>query len=96
MITAIETVVDSAISFALDEEQEILRQEVRRFAEERIRPGVAERDKSHEFPKEILAKMGRWASSACWSRKSTAAPASTPSPIWWRSSRSPPPARRPR
>ncbi len=46
------------VSFALSEEQELLRDEVRRFAEERIRPGVAERDKAHEFPAEILREMG--------------------------------------
>ena len=46
------------MSFALTEEQELLRDEVRRFAEERIRPGVAERDKNHEFPAEILREMG--------------------------------------
>ena len=47
------------ISFALSAEQELLVAEVRRFAEERIRPGVAERDKSHEFPAEILKEMGQ-------------------------------------
>ncbi len=46
------------MSFALSEEQELLRDEVRRFAEERIRPGVAERDKNHEFPAEIVHEMG--------------------------------------
>jgi alkylation response protein AidB-like acyl-CoA dehydrogenase len=47
-----------AISFALGEERELLRDEVRRFAEEQIAPGVAERDKEHRFPAEILAEMG--------------------------------------
>ncbi len=46
------------MSFALSEEQKLLRDEVRRFAEERIRPGVAERDKNHEFPADILSEMG--------------------------------------
>ncbi len=49
---------ESNMSFALTEEQELLRAEVRRFAEERIRPGVADRDKNHEFPAEIIAEMG--------------------------------------
>ena len=49
---------DSSVSFALSEEQELMRDEVRRFAEERIRPGVAERDKNHEFPAEIVQEMG--------------------------------------
>ena len=46
------------MSFALSEEQVMLRDEVRRFAEERIRPGVAERDQNHEFPADIVAEMG--------------------------------------
>ncbi|MCP4203799.1 MAG: acyl-CoA dehydrogenase [bacterium] len=40
------------------EEQELLRAEVRRFAEERIRPGVADRYLKREFPHEITAEMG--------------------------------------
>lgn len=47
-----------SMNFALNEEQEMLRQEVRRFAEERIRPGIGERDKAHEFPAEILREAG--------------------------------------
>jgi alkylation response protein AidB-like acyl-CoA dehydrogenase len=46
------------IGFGLTEDQELLRAEVRRFAEERIRPGVAERDRDHRFPGEILGEMG--------------------------------------
>ena len=46
------------MSFALSEEQTLLRDEVRRFAEERIRPGVAERDKNHQFPADIVREMG--------------------------------------
>lgn len=42
----------------LTEEQALLRDEVRRFAEERIRPGVAERDREHRFPAEILRQLG--------------------------------------
>jgi alkylation response protein AidB-like acyl-CoA dehydrogenase len=44
--------------FSLDEDQELLRQQVRRFAEERIRPGVQERDREHRFPAEVVAEMG--------------------------------------
>jgi alkylation response protein AidB-like acyl-CoA dehydrogenase len=47
-----------AIDFALDEEQELLRREIRRFAEERVRPGLAERDREHRFPAELAAEMG--------------------------------------
>lgn len=46
------------MNFSLAEEQEMLRAEVRRFAEERIRPGVAERDAAREFPSDILVEMG--------------------------------------
>ncbi len=46
------------MDFALDEEQELLREQVRRFAEERIAPGVAERDRQHRFPADIMREMG--------------------------------------
>jgi hypothetical protein len=48
----------AGVVFDLTEEQELLRAEVRRFAEERIRPGVAERDREHRFPAELIAEMG--------------------------------------
>jgi alkylation response protein AidB-like acyl-CoA dehydrogenase len=50
--------MSGGIDFSLTDDQELLRSEVRRFAEERIRPGVAERDRKHEFPEEILREMG--------------------------------------
>jgi alkylation response protein AidB-like acyl-CoA dehydrogenase len=46
------------LDFALTQEQELLRGEVRRFAEERIAPGRRQRDLDHEFPEAILAEMG--------------------------------------
>ncbi|MEL7060856.1 MAG: acyl-CoA dehydrogenase family protein [Acidobacteriota bacterium] len=42
----------------LNEEQQLLRDEIRRFAEERIRPGEAERDREHRFPTDLFAEMG--------------------------------------
>lgn len=45
------------MDFELTEEQELLRQEVRRFAEERIAPGTRERDREHRFPAEVVAEM---------------------------------------
>jgi alkylation response protein AidB-like acyl-CoA dehydrogenase len=45
-------------SFGLSEDQELLREQVRRFAEERVRPGVQERDRAHRFPAEIVGEMG--------------------------------------
>ncbi len=47
----------SGIDFALGEERELLVEQVRRFAEERIRPGVEERDREHRFPSEVVAEM---------------------------------------
>jgi butyryl-CoA dehydrogenase len=44
--------------FSLSEDQLLLREQVRRFAEERIRPGVQERDRAHRFPSEIVTEMG--------------------------------------
>ena len=46
------------VSFELTAEQRILRDEMRRFSEERIRPGVVERDQAHTFPAEIMAELG--------------------------------------
>jgi len=48
----------SAPDFALSEEQDLLREQIRRFAEERIAPGVRERDRNHEFPRDLLREMG--------------------------------------
>jgi butyryl-CoA dehydrogenase len=44
--------------FALSEEQEMVRDQVRRFAEERVRPGAQQRDRDHQFPSEIVREMG--------------------------------------
>ncbi|MEM9553128.1 MAG: acyl-CoA dehydrogenase family protein [Acidobacteriota bacterium] len=46
------------MSWELDEDQKLLRDEVRRFAEERIAPGEAERDKEHRFARDLIAEMG--------------------------------------
>lgn len=48
----------AGIDFSLGEDQELIREEVRRFAEERIQPGVRERDQSHEFPADIIDELG--------------------------------------
>ncbi len=58
MIAEPEAASGTTIDFALSEEQELLRGEVRRYAEERIAPGVEQRERDHEFPAEILAEMG--------------------------------------
>ena len=49
---------DHSLDFQLDEEQDLLIQEIRRFADEQIRPGTAERDRDHTFPQDILSEMG--------------------------------------
>ncbi len=49
---------DTPLTFALGDDQRLLRDEVRRFAEEQIRPGVAERDRTHTFPREIIHELG--------------------------------------
>lgn len=48
----------AALDFDLSQEQELLRTEVRRFAEERIAPGRQERDRAHTFPTDILRELG--------------------------------------
>lgn len=50
--------MSQGIGFDLPEETELLREEVRRFCEERIRPGTAERDREHRFPAEIVEELG--------------------------------------
>lgn len=56
MTTAPESVVD--LSFELGPQQRLLRDEVRRFAEERIRPGLEERDREARFPAGVVREMG--------------------------------------
>src|SRR6185295_18691804 len=46
-----------SIDFSLTEDQELLREQVRRFAEERIRPGIEQRERDHEFPSGVMAEM---------------------------------------
>jgi len=46
------------MGFELTEEQKMIRAMVRQFAREEILPTAAERDRSREFPKENLRKMG--------------------------------------
>ncbi|MES1240564.1 MAG: acyl-CoA dehydrogenase family protein [Acidobacteriota bacterium] len=46
------------MDFGLTEDQELIRDQVRRFAVERIQPGAAERDREHRFPVDIFEEMG--------------------------------------
>ena len=56
--TAAASPEDTGIDFGLTEDQELLREQVRRFAEERIQPGAQQRDREHRFPVEIFQEMG--------------------------------------
>jgi butyryl-CoA dehydrogenase len=53
-----EATAATGVDFSLTEDQQLLRDEVRRFAVERIQPGVAERDREHRFPLDIFQEMG--------------------------------------
>jgi len=53
-----DTNASSLIDFSLTEDQELLRETVRRFAEERLAPGEAERDREHRFPAELVSELG--------------------------------------
>ncbi|MCB2213390.1 acyl-CoA dehydrogenase [bacterium] len=46
------------MDFRLTEEQEMVRQTARDFAENELRPGVAERDEKEIFPREAIQKLG--------------------------------------
>lgn len=46
------------MDFRLSEEQEMVRQTARDFAEKELRPGVAERDEKGQFPAEQVKKLG--------------------------------------
>ena len=58
MMTVTTQAEAEILDFRLTEEQQLLRNEVRRFAEERIRPGLAERDAERRFPAKIVREMG--------------------------------------
>ncbi|MBD0291215.1 MAG: acyl-CoA dehydrogenase family protein, partial [Thermoleophilia bacterium] len=45
------------MNYDLSEEHELLRETVRRFAEERVAPVAEELDREHRFPYEIVAEM---------------------------------------
>ncbi len=60
MATAVQTAAPPSsgrIDFSLTEDQRLLAEQVRRFAEERIRPGTAERDREHRFPEELVPEL---------------------------------------
>jgi alkylation response protein AidB-like acyl-CoA dehydrogenase len=46
------------MDFELSEEHKLFRSTVRDFADNEVVPGALERDKTHEFPQDIIGKMG--------------------------------------
>ncbi len=46
------------MNFELTEDQRAVRDSARDFAEREIAPGIAERERTHAFPSEVVAKMG--------------------------------------
>ncbi|HEX2252306.1 MAG TPA: acyl-CoA dehydrogenase family protein [Thermoanaerobaculia bacterium] len=46
------------MDFSFDDDQQLLVDEVRRFAEQRIAPGEAERDRDHRFPEDVVREAG--------------------------------------
>jgi len=57
-MTEVLEAAEPGIDFSFTEDQELIREQVRRFAEERIQPGERQRDVDHEFPEEIIAELG--------------------------------------
>ncbi len=45
------------MDFSLTEEQQMVRDMARRFAEEQIKPKAAELDRTHRHPEEIIRQM---------------------------------------
>jgi alkylation response protein AidB-like acyl-CoA dehydrogenase len=66
MVAITEASAGAGVSFGLTQEQELLRQEIRRFGEERIRPGVVERDEKRRFPVEIFRQLGEMGLLGCF------------------------------
>jgi alkylation response protein AidB-like acyl-CoA dehydrogenase len=58
MAVAEPTAARPAVDFELDLEQELVREQVRRFAEDRVAPGEMQRDREHRFPEDLVAELG--------------------------------------
>ena len=52
------TLTDSAMSFGMTENQKMIAETVRDFAEKHIKPKMMEWDESQEFPIEVFKKLG--------------------------------------
>ena len=53
------------MDFQLSEEQQMMREMAHRFAEERVKPGAAERDRNHEFPVDLLKECAEFHGCGC-------------------------------
>ena len=60
------------MNFVLTEEQEMMRQMVRDFAEKEVKPGAAERDEQAQFSRKFSIKWASWALPAYPGRKNMA------------------------
>lgn len=53
-----ETLTETTMNFALNENQKMIADMIRKFGEEHIRPKMMEWDESQEFPVEVFKKLG--------------------------------------
>lgn len=53
-----EAAIETHFTFELDENQQIIKQSIRDFAENKIRPVLMEFDESQEFPMQIMKELG--------------------------------------
>ena len=54
----VETILESGLSFELNEDQKMIRDSVKDFVERHVAPTVMERDNSKKFPMEIVKQLG--------------------------------------
>ena len=54
----IETNIENKFSFVFDENQLAIKETIRNFAEEKIKPHVMEFDESQEFPIDLMHQLG--------------------------------------
>jgi alkylation response protein AidB-like acyl-CoA dehydrogenase len=65
------------MDFKLTEEQQMLKDTVRQFAENELKPKAEHYDRSHEFPMEHVKKIGEMGVMGSCTRKNTMARAWT-------------------
>jgi alkylation response protein AidB-like acyl-CoA dehydrogenase len=70
------TTEQTSLSFELTENQKMVQQLARNFAEKEIKPVIAKFDESQEFPHDIVKNMAELGFLELFSRKNTAEPVS--------------------